>query len=85
MGSIGGRRLGFTGLTLSLLFVLYYTLWIIGLPFVQPEYQQLVSSFFPPISIGLGVPAAIGTTAFLFLFLEAYYLVCKDRALDKLK
>ncbi len=63
----------------TLLLFAYYTLWVIGLPFVDAEYKKSVSAFFPPVELALGIPSLLGTILFGALFLRAYYLVRLDR------
>ena len=72
-------------ITLGLLAVLfsYYTLWVVGLPFVEADYLPLASALFPPVELALGVPAGLGTVVVLSLLARAYYLVCKDRRREK--
>lgn len=61
------------------LFIVYYTTWVIVLPFVHPEYQQHFNFIFPPVEWALGVPALLSSIAFTSLLARAYYLVLKDR------
>ena len=70
---------GYINISLALVFFIYYTLWVIGLPFVDPEYAPLVHRFFPPVELALGVPCLVGGTLFLLLLAKSYYMVCQDR------
>jgi len=83
MFDISSRTRGIAGLSIVGLFIGYYTLWIIGLPFVEEEYRPFVARFFPSVSVGLGLPASIGSFVLAFLFIKAYSLVLQDRALEK--
>ena len=44
MFSLENRNLGRFNLTLLALFLIYYTVWIIGLPFVDENYRSLETS-----------------------------------------
>lgn len=68
-------------LSVTLVLLSYYTLWVIALPFVDDDYNFLVQ-FFPPVEVALGIPALLGTITFVGLFLRAYYLVVQDRKLE---
>jgi len=59
--------------------LVYYTLWVIGLPFVDPVYLHYVSRLFPAIRLAFVIPAGISSLVFIFLFLQALYLVKKER------
>ena len=80
---IENQLLGQLWLTLTGLLFLYYTLWVIGLPFVEEDYKEALASYFPPLELALGVPAFLGSTLFLSLLLRAYQLTLMDRQLDK--
>lgn len=77
------ETVGKLNLVLLSLFFTYYTVWVIVLPFVDADYLPLVHRFFPPVEVALGVPALVGSTAFLLLLIRAYYLVRKDRKTNK--
>ena len=47
------------------------------------QYKDLLSGFFPPVELALGIPSLIGSVLFLSLLARAYFLVRKDRAEDK--
>ena len=79
---VENRHFAFVSLGLASLFILYYTIWVIVLPFVDSDYSDIVQTFFYPVEVALGVPAALGSAIFLSLLARAYYLVCKDRAND---
>lgn len=72
---LGKIILSFTGLVF-----LYYTFWVIFLPFVDEEYKDRVSAFFPPLTLALTIPSAIGSSVFLLLLVRAYHLVRLDRS-----
>ena len=74
---------GYLNIALALTFLTYYTLWVIGLPFVDTESAYLVDKLFPPVEIALGVPCLVFGIIFLGLLCEAYYMVCRDRRIDK--
>ena len=65
----------------SLLFFIYYTLWVIGLPFLDEEYAPLIHKFFPPVELALGIPCLVFGILFAFLLGQAYLMVCRDRKL----
>ena len=79
---IENRDLGKVYLSVTLTLFAYYTLWVIVLPFVEPEYKETVSAFFPPLELALIVPAVLGVTLFTLLLGRAYQLVCLDRSED---
>jgi len=84
MPHVESRWAGRAYLTLSVAFLAYYTLWVLGLPFVEPSYFPLVKPFFPwPVSVALGLPALTGTLLFGGLLARAYWLVRLDRARTK--
>jgi len=72
-------------LTLSLLgiFFLYFTIWIIGVPFVEEQHLHHFNRLFAAVEIGLILPAAVGTFTSVFLFSKAIFLVRQDRLEDK--
>jgi len=72
-------ELGKAILTLTFLSFVYYTLWVIVLPFVDEEYLDSVSAFFPPLELALAIPAFIGSFVFVSLLIRAYQLVKLDR------
>jgi len=76
---VENRHYGLIILSLTLTFVLYYTVWVIVLPFVDEEYLPYISSFFPPLYLAFSLPLGIGFMITAFLFLRAYYLVIEDR------
>ena len=78
------RIKGYINITLTLLFLTYYTLWVIGLPFVDAEYASIVHKIFPPVEFALGIPCLIVGNVFLILLGQAYYMVIKDRKVDKI-
>ena len=71
--------LGKAILTLTGISFVYYTFWVIVLPFVDEEYLDSVSIYFPPLELALVIPAITGITVFIALLLRAYHLVCLDR------
>eukprot|EP00095_Tigriopus_kingsejongensis_P003817 maker-scaffold278_size225338-snap-gene-1.24 protein:Tk03817 transcript:maker-scaffold278_size225338-snap-gene-1.24-mRNA-1 annotation:"hypothetical protein EAI_01550" len=71
----GPLQLAVTGLLLG-----YYTLGVIGLPFVAADYRPWVEPWFPSPAVALGVPAACGSLVTGLLGARAYYLVRQDRA-----
>ena len=76
---IENRDLGKVYLSVTFVAFAYYTLWVIVLPFVEPEYKDRVSAFFPPLQLALLVPSVIGATVFTLLLCRAYHLVSLDR------
>lgn len=80
---VENRTLGIINLTLVALFLTYYTLWIIGLPFVEEPYLDLARKAFPiPPTVGLGVPCLTAAIMIGALGFRAYHLVQKDRRND---
>ncbi len=77
--------LGRINLFLVAVLVAYYSLWVIGLPFVEPEYRDFAAAFFPPVELALAIPAALGSTVFLVLLARAYWLVRQDRNEEAIK
>jgi len=73
------RLFGLASLIFISAFLFYYTIWVIVLPFVSEPYQSLVSAYFPPVSLALAIPVAIGSFASLLLLGRAFHLVCQDR------
>ncbi|KAI2797819.1 Dolichol phosphate-mannose biosynthesis regulatory protein [Blomia tropicalis] len=61
------RPIGIVILSVTTIFIIYYSLWIILVPLLNEDH--IIPSLFPRISIGLllGIPVAIGTTFFLFI------------------
>ena len=59
------RPIGIFILSVTTVFIVYYSLWIILVPLLNEDH--IIPSLFPKISIGLllGIPVAIGTTFFL--------------------
>jgi len=80
---IENSDLGKVILTLTGVSFVYYTLWVIVLPFVDEEYLDSVSIYFPPLELALVIPAIAGTSVFIALLLRAYHLVCLDRRQEK--
>ena len=79
MFKIENQDLGKVLLFLTSVFFFYYTLWVLALPFVDEDYKEIVTAYFPPVELALGIPSAIGTVLFLLLLLNAYRLVKFDR------
>ena len=77
------RIKGYINIALSLLFFTYYSLWVIGLPFVDAEYASIVHKIFPPVEYALGIPCLVVGTIFLILLGQAYYMVIQDRKTDE--
>jgi len=77
------RDIGKLCLFLTSVAFVYYTLWVIVLPFVDEKYMDFISRFFPPLELALIIPAAIGSTVFVLLLTRAYHLVEVDRAREK--
>jgi len=73
------RIKGCINIGVSSLFFIYYTLWVIGLPFVDDEYAPIINKFFPPVELALGIPCLIFGMIFLVLLAQAYKMVCRDR------
>jgi len=73
------RLFGLATLIFISVFLFYYTIWVIVLPFVSEPYKSLVSRFFPPVSVALAIPVAIGSFVSLLLLGRAFHLVCQDR------
>ncbi|TRY62824.1 hypothetical protein TCAL_16554 [Tigriopus californicus] len=61
------------------LVLVYYTLCVIGLPFVEPAYRPWIEPWFPSPSTALAWPALIGTVVAVTLWGRAYQLVRQDR------
>ena len=76
------RIKGCINIGFSLLFFTYYTLWVIGLPFVDDEYAPIVHKLFPPVELALGIPCLVFGIVFLVLLVQAYLMVCRDRKLN---
>ena len=70
---------GYVNIGISSIFFLYYTLWVIGLPFVDEEYAAVIHKFFPPVEYALGVPCVVFGLIFMVLLVQSYILVCDDR------
>ena len=79
MFKIENQDLGKVLLFLTSVFFFYYTLWVLALPFVDEDYKEIVTAYFPPVELALGIPSAISTVLFLLLLLNAYRLVKFDR------
>ncbi len=73
------RVVGRLHLAAAAIFFVYYSLWVIGTPFVDPAYRRLWSRAFPPPSHALLAPAVLSTAVFLTLLGRAYYLVSENR------
>ena len=73
------RTKGSIYIGISSLFFIYYTLWVIGLPFLDEEYAPLIHKYFPPVELALGIPCLVFGIIFIFIFAKAYILVCRDR------
>ena len=73
---------GYINIGISAFFFTYYTLWVIGLPFVDKEHEALVHQFFPPVEYALGVPCLVFGAVFLTLLVNAYLMVCRDRTMQ---
>ncbi len=83
---VENRTLGRAGLALLGAFLLYYSIWVLALPFLEgpPWLVHLVRRAFPfPVSAALGVPAALGTALLGTLLARAYYLVLQDRRVER--
>ena len=80
---VENRIVGRSNLVLLSAFLVYYSLWVLALPFVDgsPDWLRLVvHRLFPlPASVALGIPAGMGLATLLTLLARAYYLVRKDR------
>lgn len=59
------RPIGIFILSVTTVFIIYYSLWIILVPLLNEDH--IIPSLFPKISIGLvlGIPVAIGSVFFL--------------------
>jgi len=66
-------------LSVTAVFLLYYSLWVLGLPFVDEDYLPAVSWLFPAIHLAFVVPLGLGTAVFVTLFCRVLYLVTEDR------
>ena len=73
---------GYINISISAFFFTYYTLWVIGLPFIDKEHEALVHQFFPPVEYALGVPCLVFGATFLALLVNAYLMVCRDRTMQ---
>ena len=73
------RIKGCINIGVSSLFFLYYSLWVIGLPFVDEEYAVVINKLFPPVEYTLGIPCVVFGLIFMILLAQAYVLVCNDR------
>jgi len=70
-------------LSLSTLLLIYYSLWVLALPFVDKVYLPYISWFFPAIHLAFVIPVGIGCCVSLLLFLRAFYLVRADRIQER--
>jgi len=77
------RLFGLAALIFISVFLFYYTLWVIVLPFVSEPYQSMVSHYFPPVSLALAIPVGMGSFVSLLLLGRAFHLVCQDRVREK--
>jgi len=66
-------------LSVTAVCLLYYSLWVLGLPFVDEEYLPAVSWLFPAIHLAFVVPLGLGTAVFMALFCRVFYLVTEDK------
>lgn len=82
MWQLENRDVGRATLVITAVVFTYYTLWVIGLPFVDAEYKETVEAFFPPVQLALVIPSFVGTVTFTALIARAYYLVLVDRRAD---
>jgi len=73
------RQYGICMLTFTAIILIYYTLWVIVLPFVDEEYLPFISRFFPTVYLAFAIPLGFGTCVSLALFSRAYFLVLQDR------
>jgi len=79
------RQYGFCVLILTSIFLFYYTLWVIILPFVDEDYLPHVARYFPPIHLAFAIPLGLGSFLSVLLFSRAFYLVCQDRREEQKK
>lgn len=77
------RLFGLAALIVISVFLFYYTIWVIVLPFVSEPYQSMVSAYFPPVSLALAIPVAMGSFVSLLLLGRAFQLVCQDRERER--
>jgi len=66
-------------LVLTAAVLLYYSLWVLGLPFVNEQYLPSVERLFPAIHLAFVIPMGLGCFVSLLLFSRAFYLVSQDR------
>ena len=87
---VENRTLGRLNLLLLGLFLAYYSVWVLALPFAEadgpPWLRRALALTFPaPASVALGIPAALGTLVLGGLLARAYCLVCQDRREEEQK
>lgn len=54
------RAIGSIALAVGTVLMLYYTIWMVGMPFVDSEHFS--QALFPPKVYGLMIPSALGGT-----------------------
>lgn len=60
--------------------ILYYSIWVLGLPFVNEQYLPSVERLFPAIHLAFVIPMGLGCFVSLLLFSRAFFLVSQDRS-----
>lgn len=60
-------------LSLSIIFILYYTFWTIGLPLLEPDF--FAHRFFPSILYAIGIPLATLAVLVALLAIYAWWLM----------
>jgi len=73
------REQGILSLAIVGTFFIYYTVLIVGFPFLHQPYLSSIQRFFPSSETGLLVPAITGSLVSTYLFLKSYSLVRADR------
>ena len=74
------RTLGFFMVVSSVAFTVYYSVWIIGLPFFDSDH--FIHNLFPPVYFALLVPALMGL-AFIGSLIVFCMIELRDVAQEK--
>lgn len=64
-------------LLVSVVSIVYYTFWTVGLPLLEPNLS--IHPWFPDISYAICVPLAILSLIVTVLFLYSHYLMTFDK------
>ncbi|XP_075690298.1 dolichol phosphate-mannose biosynthesis regulatory protein isoform X2 [Rhinoderma darwinii] len=78
----GSDRLAGAGLVaFSTVIFLYYTVWVIGLPFIDSDH--VIHSFFLPREYAVLLPLTVGLMLLLFMGVFVTYFMWKSRSPKK--